>query len=264
MIKKATISATILVGCLVANPVWSWGSLGHRAICDVAWQASDAAIKDRLSASAKRMGYKTFATACLWPDHIRDQKRYDYLKPLHYMNVSRKRAAIPKDPCRDADLKRPRCVLSAIDYYKSRWRDSALSQRQRDEALLLVSHFIGDIHQPLHVSFRDDRGGTQKRVIFNGKVISLHRLWDSNLLRCKGNISWRRLGQSLYRQPRDQKALELSPLVWAQESYDITQVIYQNIKRPLPASYCSEFNHVAVERLAVAGLRLSATLSQSR
>jgi len=264
MIKKAAMSAIILVGCLTANSVWAWGSLGHRAICDVAWQASDAAIKDRLSASVKRMGYKTFATACLWADHIRDQKPYDYVKPLHYMNVSRKLVKIPKDPCRDANLRRPRCVLSAIAYYQNRWQDKTLSQRERDEALLLLSHFIGDIHQPLHVSFRDDRGGTQKRVIFNGKVISLHRLWDSNLLRCKGNVSWRKLGQSLYRQPRDQKALETSPLVWAQESYEITQIIYQNIKRPLPASYCSEFNHIAVGRLAVAGLRLSAILSTTR
>ncbi len=264
MIKKATITALIMVGCLTASSAFSWGPLGHRAICDVAWRAGDTVTKAKLAASAKRMGYKTFATACLWADHVRNKKRYDYLKPLHYMNVSRKLVRISRNSCRDAHLKKPRCVLSAINYYENRWRDKTLSQRQRDEALLLMSHFVGDIHQPLHVSFRDDRGGTLRRVIFEGKVISLHRLWDSNLLRCKGDTSWRKLGQNLHHQLRGQKALELSPLIWAQESYEITQRLYQNIKRPLAKSYCSEFNGIAVERLAMAGLRLSAMLSKPR
>ncbi len=257
-------STLVLLSCFVANSAWSWGPLGHRAICDMAWRAGDAVTKDRLSASAKRMGYKTFATACLWPDHIRSKKKYDHLKPLHYMNVSRGLSEIPNNPCRDAHLKKPRCVLSAITYYEKRWRDKSLSLRQRDEALLLMSHFIGDIHQPLHVSFSDDRGGTLKRVIFNGKVISLHRLWDSNILRCKDNITWRKLGQNLYRQLRGQEVTQRSPLAWAQESYEATQKIYQNIQRPLPESYCSEFNKIAVDRLGIAGLRLSAVLSGPR
>ena len=38
-------------------------------------------------------------------------------------------------------------------------------------------HWVGDIHQPLHVSFEDDRGGNNIQV--NGQCSgNLHATWD--------------------------------------------------------------------------------------
>jgi S1/P1 Nuclease len=40
-----------------------------------------------------------------------------------------------------------------------------------------VGHWVGDIHQPLHVSFVDDRGGNNIRV--SGQCAgNLHATWD--------------------------------------------------------------------------------------
>lgn len=36
-------------------------------------------------------------------------------------------------------------------------------------ALKSLGHWVGDIHQPLHVSFEDDRGGNNIRVSGAGK-----------------------------------------------------------------------------------------------
>jgi hypothetical protein len=38
------------------------------------------------------------------------------------------------------------------------------SQAQKLASLKFLGHWVGDIHQPLHVSFEDDRGGNSVLV----------------------------------------------------------------------------------------------------
>jgi hypothetical protein len=256
----------------VATPAWSWGPLGHQAICDAAWRSSSAATKKIIASAAKRMGYNTFASGCVWADHIRGKKKYDALKRLHYMNVPKTQNLLDKDPCGDLHLKKPSCILSAITFYSKRWFDTQLSRRERDEALLFMAHFIGDIHQPLHVGFADDRGGTRKKIIFDGRILSLHRFWDTEVLSCDSKQSWRQLGQQLYKTHRhyyagtqvvtasqktpDSSPLSLEPRVWAQESYDLTREIYQSLNTQPSGDYCLVFHDASIKRLELASLRL--------
>ena len=124
--KNIQYICVFLLLFFVASPAWSWGPLGHQAICDAAWRSSSADIKKELGEAAKRMGYNTFASGCLWADHIRSKKRFDYLKPLHYMNVPKDQLTLNKDPCEDEHLKTPSCVLSAITFYAKRWSNQQL------------------------------------------------------------------------------------------------------------------------------------------
>jgi hypothetical protein len=41
---------------------------------------------------------------------------------------------------------------------------------------------VGDIHQPLHAGFAEDRGGNSVDVRFNGRKEHLHLLWDTGLV----------------------------------------------------------------------------------
>jgi hypothetical protein len=48
-------------------------------------------------------------------------------------------------------------------------------------AIILLAHYVGDIHQPLHVSFEDDRGGNNISV--SGRCSGkLHSTWDTCLV----------------------------------------------------------------------------------
>lgn len=40
---------------------------------------------------------------------------------------------------------------------------------------------MGDLHQPLHAGFRDDRGGNEVDVEYRGETFDLHEFWDSVL-----------------------------------------------------------------------------------
>jgi hypothetical protein len=42
--------------------------------------------------------------------------------------------------------------------------------------------WVGDIHQPLHGGFAENRGGNSVEVRFNGSKENLHSLWDTALV----------------------------------------------------------------------------------
>jgi len=278
---KLLLAAGIL---MTANSAYSWGSLGHQVVCDIAWRASSPSVQRELSAASKRMGYKTFADSCTWADKIKSQSRYDDLKPLHYMNLSRHQQSVSSTDCLHA--RSPQCVLTAIEHYSHIMNRASVSQTERDKALLLVGHFVADIHQPLHVSYKGDRGGTRKKVNFKGKSSNLHRLWDTQLLYCQKvegkHPTWRRLGESLFSGAKNiddelesemtqseinRNDLTLTVSQWAQESFDITRQIYGELGRSsktiyLSDDYCVRYYPVAISRLQQAGKRLSVLLQQ--
>ena len=69
-----------LVG--VASPAWAWGGLGHKIICQIAFEE----LNDKTRTEIARLialdaAFNSFADACTWPDHPR--KRVDE----HFVNV---------------------------------------------------------------------------------------------------------------------------------------------------------------------------------
>jgi hypothetical protein len=48
--------------------------------------------------------------------------------------------------------------------------------------LKFLGHWVGDIHQPLHVSFEDDRGGNGVLVTGECGTSNLHSAWDTCLV----------------------------------------------------------------------------------
>ena len=42
-----------------------------------------------------------------------------------------------------------------------------------------IGHFIGDIHQPMHIGYPHDRGGNDHLLEFaDGRKTNMHSLWD--------------------------------------------------------------------------------------
>ena len=47
-----------------------------------------------------------------------------------------------------------------------------------------VTHLVGDLHQPLHVGDKTDRGGNEVAVVIDGREgrgVNLHSIWDRDL-----------------------------------------------------------------------------------
>lgn len=85
------------------------------------------------------------------------------------------------------------CVDGAILNYTSqlltgRYMGRALSAPLLNEALKYLLHYVGDVHQPLHVGFASDAGGnTLSGKFFAANSVSLHTVWDQNILARRDN-----------------------------------------------------------------------------
>ena len=268
--KWFSIIFTIALSIELSTNALAWGPSGHRIICEIAWQSLDADPRKAIRSAANRMGYQTFAQSCVWADQIRSNARFDSLKTLHYVNVPR--AANSVNRSRDcSETGKSGCVLTAISDYKQRWRNSSLAQQQRDQALLLLSHFVGDVHQPMHVSYRFDRGGNRRMIGWmSNRELSLHSLWDSAIINCNNKTGWRKIAGQLHakitpqqRQQWRNSAIEKEHTIdeWANESLALTRDIYRYLDKPWkPSSYCLKFTPVARQRLQMAGVRLALLL----
>jgi len=254
-----SFSQLIFAGSMLAcSNAMAWGSLGHQLICDIAWREMDKQTRHEVSSLIQGSRYGTFAQACNWPDHIRKDDSKDWLKPYHYINVPPGAEMVDEEYCAEQG-----CVLSGIKRF-TRMFEYADSKQNKREALLLVSHLIGDIHQPMHVSYEHDLGGNRVQLTFEGDETSLHRLWDSDILRHRygKRADWRALGKQLHEQARQtvsEQQLAASPLQWANESYQVTKMIYDELPADGKAGgeYAEKYYPVIEQRLKLAGMRLA-------
>ena len=171
--RTLTVLAWLLGTAAMSFPAFAWGDVGRRVICQIAYEELKPEIKARVDALvAIDPKFRTFADGCTWPDVFPRQRPAE-----HFVDLPRTAKGIDvTKPCPVAD----RCVISAI---LNDMRDLALSLDVSDQLRLLKSlgHWVGDVHQPLHVSFDDDRGGNL--VAITGVCWrNLHAAWDSCLV----------------------------------------------------------------------------------
>jgi len=50
------------------------------------------------------------------------------------------------------------------------------------EALKFLVHFVGDLHQPMHMGRKDDKGGNKVDFNWFGRKTNLHSVWDGALI----------------------------------------------------------------------------------
>ena len=151
---------------------WAWGDMGHTVVCEIAFRL---AVPDTRAAIRKLIRddsqFDTFGESCVFPDHPR--KRADE----HFINLPRDSKGLTSDDCPLAD----NCLLTAIRNDAAILSSKAARRQDKLIALKFLGHWVGDIHQPLHVSFEDDRGGNN--ITVSGQCSgNLHSAWDSCLV----------------------------------------------------------------------------------
>ena len=182
----------------VSNEAKAWGKFGHLTICEVAYRnltpASRAAIGEILQSRSggitvpghsqtPAQHYTSFNRGCLEEDELPRRNPDD-----HFINLPRSQTAITDDQC-PAAVAQGRCILAGIQRDQAILRDPTKSRMDRAYALFEMGHFVGDLHQPLHVSFADDKGGNgiDARVTggcghFGYRAENLHGVWDNCIL----------------------------------------------------------------------------------
>jgi hypothetical protein len=209
----------LILWLLLPSLAFAWGETGHRVVCQIAYeemQPDTRAELDRLMALAG--DYDNFAESCLFadkPERIRWQD--------HFINLPRSSSSITTDECPMSET----CILPAIRNDVMVLRDASSSDADRWHAIKLLGHWVGDIHQPMHVSFQDDRGANSNVVnaSVDMKYPSLHSVWDYLIISEKLGDDDQKIATELRaeisKQQRDAWKHD-SPIEWANESFQIT------------------------------------------
>jgi hypothetical protein len=208
--RTVVAAAFFLVAVVVGTPgLNAWGNDGHRVICQIAWerlttqgrklvqdiQADVTSVRDPFrdcatcSSSHPDDGRAmTFQMGCIWPDESREDTfkgTYEY----HFINVANAATALDLErDCASLD-----CVAIGIQRFAQYVSMTPRGGRERERrvlALRFLGHFVGDLHQPLHVGFAEDIGGNSIDVKWNTGTTTvdrtLHSVWDSAILQRAG------------------------------------------------------------------------------
>ena len=175
---------------------FAWGPEGHAMVGDIATQRLTPAaqhavaglLEGDLGADEQPSGRTTLAQVASWADEIRALPAYRASGVFHYddipiCGVPDRARYCPNDQCASGHLKRQIAIL----------KDRTAMPRERNEALKWIVHLIGDMHQPLHASDHDDKGGNDVKVTFFGarmgepqdgrapRPLNLHTIWDTQI-----------------------------------------------------------------------------------
>ena len=240
----------------------AWGARGHRIVAQIAsWNLGDEARRQ----VRELLGRQSLVEVSTWADEVRGDDRYDWISPLHYVNLDPELGRFESCPPEG-------CVVDAIRSAITTLGDPQVALAERRLALKLLVHFVGDVHQPLHVSHAADRGGNDLAVDFFGQPSNLHAVWDGGIL-SRRQGSWRRLARRLDDSvtAADRERARAAIEVWVDESYQLAiETVYPSLAGAgssaaptarLGRDYVDRHRPIVEQRLRLAGLRLAATLN---
>jgi len=184
-------------------------------VCEIAFQEmNDKARREVRRLIALDPEFRVFSDACTWADY--PLKR----APEHFITVRRDFTTFISQDCPTT----PVCTFTGIR------RDFHTLQTSTDdpaklEALKFLGHWIGDLHQPLHVSFEDDRGGG--KIKESGPCTNnLHAVWDSCIIERELGTNPRNVAKELLQEISDAdraRWMAVSIEGWATESLAIAR-----------------------------------------
>jgi len=167
---------------LVAARAQAWGDDGHRVVGELAWRYLSPTAQAAVTEALTDPGYESLAEAATWPDTFaRRFPEFNPMKPFHYVNVD------PRAPNyqRERDCANG-CVVTALSQFIAllESREPVLSLAERRRAIYWIAHFMGDLHQPLHIAHPDLKGGTATLLRFFDAPDkrSAHWIWDFGLI----------------------------------------------------------------------------------
>lgn len=252
-----TLIAAMAVTTSLAS--FGWGQKGHDTVayiaeCNLSPEAK-AAAEDLLDG-------KSIVYYANWLDNASHTPEYAYSKTWHYKNID---AGMSYE---EAPLLDKGDIVRALDEQIKILGDKNNSKEDRALALKMVVHFLGDIHQPLHMGHATDLGGNRWEVRYFKSPTNLHTVWDSKLVESAHKWSYSEWQQQIDRATPEQKAeiLKLNtPAEWAAETYAICTEVYNKTPKDtnIEYTYISEWTPVIEQQFLRGGLRLAEILNST-
>jgi hypothetical protein len=250
---KTRISLIILLTLLTLNTSSGWGPTGHRA---TGWIAEKYLNKKAKKAVRELLGSQSLAMVSTWMDEVRSDSTYDYMEDWHWVTI-------PFGTTYEQTTKNPNGdIIATIERVVTELKSGKMPREEEIKRIKILVHLVGDIHQPLHVGGRDDKGGNDVKVSWFRNESNLHRVWDSEMID-DTRLSYTELAQSLDQPSENQLKTWQKATVrdWAKESQSYEKQVYDIGNGRLGYRYSYLHFHIVRYRLLQAGVRLAGILN---
>ncbi len=275
----------------IPTTVYAWGDEGHEIVALIAAHYLDPTVLTKVNAmlASDTSGLTpshNMDVEATWADKYRESsaERKAATQNWHFVDIEVSAPDLKADcfnfpplngalasagPAND-------CIVDKIDEFAQELKDPATSDQEKLLALQFILHFVGDIHQPLHASDEQDRGGNQETVkvpSVSKKSGNLHGFWDTQFVALQGGGQTAIAKKLISQITPAQQAQWASGTAasWANESFAIAKVdAYGPLPTPtsphhytLPKSYVTNAKGVVAEQLSKAGVRLAFVLNNA-
>mmetsp|Transcript_8968 Transcript_8968/g.12343 ORF Transcript_8968/g.12343 Transcript_8968/m.12343 type:complete len:279 (-) Transcript_8968:48-884(-) len=218
------VFASLFVCALFSCQVFAWGSEGHQLVANVA--------QSLLSKDAEKIvnimtGGNTLAYLAPLADDYDHSSAGTWSKPCHYVNLPQGAPGFEWSDCPGF------CVVQSINNYTAILKEEQshpqkcnFDKNAEPCALEFLVHYAGDIHQPMHASYAEDKGGNSANVLFFGSKTNLHSVWDGKIISkwCSDlNKATQQLLGMMSKETVKSYSESADPVDWANESYQIVK-----------------------------------------
>ena len=233
----------------------AWSKTGHRVTGEIA--------QNYLTGKAKRaldnlLDGHSLAFVSTFADDIKADRTYSKYSAWHYVNYPLGMSYKDSEKSEYGD------IVMAIEECINKVKDENNTKEDRVFHLKMLIHFVGDLHQPMHASRAEDKGGNDIQVQWFGEGSNLHRVWDKNLIESYG-MTYSELAAELIDVDRkERKAIQEGTIYdWVDESHKICAKLYDSVEigEKLGYRYSYDYNELLFKQLQKGGLRLAKVLN---
>ena len=262
------LSLVLSIGVFGVLTSFGWGQKGHDVTAAIAEKHLTPEAREMVS---DLLDGKSLVYWANWLDNASNTPEYKYTKTWHYKNVN---AGVPYhemsvNPAGDA-------VLAIKSQYET-LTDAAKTKEDKALALKMLTHIVGDLHQPMHMGHATDLGGNRIKLKFFDRDTNLHSIWDTSLPEAVHKWSYTEWVDQLDRLPAEEETVVIFPEeyvapgvytsglvdVWAKETVDIASSIYDKMPEKSRIAYdeITWSAPIIEQQLLKGGLRLAYILN---
>jgi hypothetical protein len=253
---SAFLSALSILLLMLPAKAFAWGKTGHAVVADIAQAHLTPAAAEQIKLLLAVEGAHNLSDISSWADKAKSEGLEG--SPSHTIRLPLDNSPTPEHPCPGHF-----CADDALERYSAVLADKSQSLSDREVALKYIVHLVGDLQQPLH----DVNNTGQMKVVFNGKIMTLHQVWDDGIIDAHGGSA----KQITYELIQSEKGVPSggTPMDWAIEGRSIAQnqiyntvPFHSNTPVVLPNDYAQTMWPIVQKRLTEGGLRLARILNK--
>lgn len=249
-----SLGGLTLAFSLVLGPstAYAWGSQGHQVVAGLALAQLTPKARAEVDRLLAQEPGETLVSISTWADEHKNPTTARW----HYVNF-------PRDSCSfDAarDCPDGLYLVAAIER-QTAVLVSNVPDEKRLNALKYLVHLVGDIYQPLHAGYQDDKGGNKYQLQAFMRGSNLHALWDSGIIKSMAEDSDSMTARLLKRRTAF-TIQKWSAVRAAEQSCQIVGGLGFYPERRVGQDYIDRFTPVLEQQLAAAGAALASVLNQ--